>query len=307
VPLFHNLLAAADFSAPSFKAFNVACSLAGERDAALTVLHIIEPALLERAVEPGSAHAPIYQPAGGQERAVYEHLREVYVPEASLDIEYHVGEGKAAEEILRTALERHCDLIVMGTHGRKGLRRVLAGSVAESVLREAPCPVLAVRTPENPWNAPQVQTILHPVDLSDESEHALQIARALARDLGARLILLHVAPIEVLMNGTMAVGMSPHVYRDALHKLRERIDGPDLKYVVESRLERGEAGDEVIRVADETACDLIVMGTHARTRLHRMLLGSVAESVLRRARCPVLAVKTPAGAVAESQLEPIAL
>ena len=91
----------------------------------------------------------------------------------------------------------------------------------------------------------------------------------------------------------MAVPVDPREYRAALERVGQHLDGPDLKYPVETRLSRGDAADQVLRTAAEIRADLIVMGTHGRTGLGRLLLGNVAESVLPEADCPVMVVKTP--------------
>ncbi len=144
-----------------------------------------------------------------------------------------------------------------------------------------------------------IRTILYPTDFSERAEAALPLARCLARDQGARLIVLHVAPlIEVLHLEAPVTSMEPQVYREALDERRWRLEGPDLKSPVETRLRQGDAVAEILRAAEELGCDLIVMGTHGRTGLHRALMGSVAEAVLRGARCPVLTVKAPVAAAA---------
>jgi len=117
------------------------------------------------------------------------------------------------------------------------------------------------------------------------------VARSLACELGTRLIILHVAAVQVLVDGTAAAEVDPRTYREALEDVRKRLDGPDLKYPVEIRLNRGFDREEIIQVAKECGCGLIVMGTHGRTGLGRLLMGSVAESVMTRANCPVLIVK----------------
>src|SRR5262249_47963001 len=98
----------------------------------------------------------------------------------------------------------------------------------------------------------------------------------------------------------MTVPVDPGVYREALAEECQLIDGPDLKYPVETRLARGDAAEEILRAATELDCGLIVMGTHGRTGLSRLLMGSVTEYVVPRADCPVLAVKTPRGAEASA-------
>lgn len=133
--------------------------------------------------------------------------------------------------------------------------------------------------------------ILHPTDFSAGSQDAAQVARSLAREVGARLVLMHVAPLKVLMDGTVAAEMDPRYYQDALDAARASLDGPDLKYPVETRLAHGFEADGILTTAQEVRCDLIVMGTHGRNSLSRLLLGSVSESVLPKADCPVMVVK----------------
>jgi nucleotide-binding universal stress UspA family protein len=184
---------------------------------------------------------------------------------------------------------------VMGTHGRTGLRRLMAGSVASTVLAEAPCSVLALRTGQDRHNTHELRVILHPTDFSNASKAARRVARSVARDHGARLIVLHVAPVNIYLEGRLAEEFDPVHYQHSLDALRKRLEGPDLRYPVETLLTRGFDAEEILRVAQQTACDLIVMGTHGRTGLGRLLMGNTAESVLAKAECPVLVVKQTCG------------
>jgi len=137
-----------------------------------------------------------------------------------------------------------------------------------------------------------VQTILHPTDFSDCSKYALRLACALARDHGAHLVLLHVAASPLIGYPEGVVPPDPETYRDGVRELLDRVDvPPDLP--VERRLAEGDAVTEILRTAEEVGADLIAMGTHGRTGLGRLLMGSVAELVVRQASCPVLTVKTP--------------
>jgi nucleotide-binding universal stress UspA family protein len=293
---FESILFAADFSENSREAFTIACSLALEKKTKMVVLHVVEPDWIP--VEPvylGQASVQYYRegPTETRQQALERKLCEFYAPSHALDLTYEIREGEVAPEILRMAQELESSLIVMGTHGRTGLRRLLTGSVAIAVLRGAHRPVLALRAALAPRTAEPFKLILHPTDFSTGSEYALKVARSLARDLGARLALLHVAPIPVYGEGTMAAELDPEGYWETLEEIRNRVDGPDLKYQAESHLARGDATEEIIRIADELGCGLIVMGTHGRTGLGRLLMGNVAESVLPRAHCPVLVVKQP--------------
>lgn len=136
----------------------------------------------------------------------------------------------------------------------------------------------------------QLQTILHPTDFSDRSEYAFRLAGSLARDHGARLVVLHVMPPPVAYGETGFV-MELQGYRATVEKELHQVRLPDPGVHVEYRLEEGNAASLIVEVASETNCDLIVMGTHGRTGLRRLLLGSVAEKVMRKAPCPVLTVK----------------
>jgi nucleotide-binding universal stress UspA family protein len=136
-------------------------------------------------------------------------------------------------------------------------------------------------------------TILHPTDFSEHSEFAFRLACALARDYNARLVLLHVTqpPMVVYAGGPVPADMwhSPEEIKGKLHQL----EGQAHRLRVESQVMEGDPVDMILRAAEETHSDLIVMGTHGRTALVRLLLGSVAESVLRKAPCPVLTAKPP--------------
>lgn len=136
-----------------------------------------------------------------------------------------------------------------------------------------------------------LDAILHPTDFSERSESALHLACALARDYNARVVILHVKrPSPRKLDGTSLVFV-PRGYCEPLQEELQRLWVPR-GVRAELRLEEGDAADEILRVAQEINADLIVLGTRARSRLRDMLLGSVAENVVRRATCPVVSVKS---------------
>jgi len=140
-----------------------------------------------------------------------------------------------------------------------------------------------------------IQTILHPTDFSKRADYAFQLACMLARDYAARLIVVYVVqPPITVMGGMGAVPPVPeeYGYEEAEEKLR-RLQSPYASVQMKHLLREGDAADEILALAKEGPCDLIVMGTHGRTGLSRLLMGSVAEQVVRKATCPVLTVKTP--------------
>lgn len=283
---FRTILLASDFSERSREAFRVACSLADETTTRLFVLHAIEPG--HEGPEPSAEGTP----GPTRQHAHEERLRACHAPGRAVDVTYLAREGDPAELILKVSERVGADLIVLGTHGRTGLSRILAGSVAEAVMRQARCPVLALRTPESEKpRPPEITAILHPTDHSPECRGALAVARQMARDLGARLCLLHVTLPAETTPGVIPFPVNLREEHEILETLRWQVEGSDLKAPVDVMLRRGDVAGEILRAAREAACDLIVMGTHGRTGVRRILMGSVAEAVLRAAECPVLAVR----------------
>ena len=138
-----------------------------------------------------------------------------------------------------------------------------------------------------------IKTILYPTDFSEHSGYAFELACALARDYGARLIVLHVAEPPSLVYGEGLLPPDPEVLFQKAREQLNRLRVPDANVRAERRFETGDPTSEILRVAREVPADLIVMGTHGRTGMGRLLMGSVTEQVSRQAPCPVLTVKTP--------------
>jgi len=152
---------------------------------------------------------------------------------------------------------------------------------------------------------PSIQTILHPTNFSDNAWPAFQMACSLAKENKARLILLHVVlpSVDPFMTGPLPDPLQP---AESQEFLKGRFTWPqptDPAVRVEHRVAEGDAAKEILCLAQAFPCDLIVMGTHGRTGLSRFLAGSVAEEVLRKAVCPVLAAKTPLRATPPEETE----
>lgn len=149
-----------------------------------------------------------------------------------------------------------------------------------------------------------LNTILYPTDFSKPSEYAFRLACSMARDHGAKVIIMHVAPSPpTYVGGEIAVPLPPIDYKAQLWEAFRKLQATDPRareLRVETRLAEGDPAREIVAAAKETDADLVVMGTHGRTGLGRLLLGSVAELVLRKAPCPVLTVKGPVLVPAES-------
>jgi nucleotide-binding universal stress UspA family protein len=213
-----------------------------------------------------------------------------------------VGDG-----ILEAGQETGCDLIVMGTHGREGLGRLLLGSVAERVSRQANVPVMLVRDLEQSKLPFRLEHILVAVDGSPQSDLALTTANDLAARLGASLEVITVTPDIPPVYSYTAYEYAPMIdfekYQHELDAESEavlaaaltRLEGNPSKAssIRGSRIPaNGERiGDVIVKTANARKADLIVLGTHGRSGMDRLLLGSVAERVSHRASAPVLIVR----------------
>ena len=137
----------------------------------------------------------------------------------------------------------------------------------------------------------QAKKILFPTDFSHTGDAALEMATALARDTGATLLIVHVEePPTAYGGGELYYGI-PEPATEDLRKMLHKIQPADPDVPYEHRLITGEPAHAVTRLAEEEEVDMIVMGTHGRTGLSRLLMGSVAEAIVRRAKCPVLTYK----------------
>lgn len=206
--------------------------------------------------------------------------------------------GIASEQIIDTASELEADLIIVGTHGRTGLDHILLGSTAERVVKGASCPVLTVRVGRPPEAAEpiHIRRILAPIDFSDCSLDALEYTVQVAKQFAATVTLLHVMEWR-----TIGLNFSPADLAEG-QKVREQVQcriaeltdlfrsqGIEATYAI-----RGiDPVDTILDYAVDQREDLIIMGTHGRRGVSRLLVGSIAEAVLRRAPGPVLTVKSP--------------
>jgi len=186
------------------------------------------------------------------------------------------------------------DAIVMGCHGRRGFRRFMLGSVTEEVIRAGRWPVLTVRQGPTALTATSnYGRILAPVDFSVNTAPGVSIAADLARRFSVRLDLVHVIDIPVLPEFYGPV-MAPTLnLEEATNRAQERLADlaeslPDVDVHTDIRI--GGASTQILDAAED-GVDLIVLPTHGYSGWDRLLMGSVAEGVLRRADCPVLTVK----------------
>jgi len=230
-----------------------------------------------------------------------EALREVLDAHGTGDLTTAVAveTGDApAPAIRRYVGDRGIDLVVMGTHGRRGFRSLLIGSVAEEVMRETPCPVLAVRQSDPPDVPGALRRILVPLDFSPQAAGAIRTAKALARIDGGTVHLLHIVETAILPDFYYAASESlflaePEIRAEAARRL-ERLDREtdgDPPVEVEIEVIGGHAASDIGRRATEWEADLVVLPTRGHEGVERLLLGSVADKVLRTTPVPVLVLK----------------
>jgi nucleotide-binding universal stress UspA family protein len=217
----------------------------------------------------------------------------------ALKTEYSVlRDVAAAPALLQFADDEGIDLIVVGTHGRRGLRRMLMGSVAEEIVRKAPCTVLTARHHDVKLGDDFHRTILAPVDFSSHSLRALRHARAIADLFDHDLLVLHVLE-ERLHPAFYNTGMFSQYDFDPdiedrtkaeLARFYQAAGGPEVR--TDYAVRRGHAVKEIVQAARESDPSMIVMATHGLTGLDHFLMGSVAEKVVRHAESPVVTIKS---------------
>lgn len=299
-PNIREILATTDFSDESRAGVRYAVALAEKLNAAVALLHVVEPPSRFAGME---AVAIVRKDSEVAELARVQ-LKTLAERESQGDLRLtpSVRTGKPFHEITTAARERGADLIVIATHGYTGAKRVLLGSTAERVVRHAPCPVLTVPariTPKRTDATPpfKLKKILVPIDFSIISLDALSWASFLAEEFGAELILLHVSE----KFPTTDYLLVDEVFKDMSLPLAKLAEA-DLKWLAETRSKstgmnmsavvgHGMPFKEICRVARTLSADLIVLTTHGHTGLKHVWLGSTAERVVRHAHCPVLAVR----------------
>jgi nucleotide-binding universal stress UspA family protein len=280
------ILFATDGSDCAERARQYAMQLADHVDATLHVVHVEERS------------ADLSDVIEVEETDVLADLHSLDVAAAAVSAprvqERQTVHPSAAEGLLTYATEHDIRLLVLGTHGRRGLQRLVLGSVAEEVVRRSEAPVLTVGRGASA-SEPTGGRLLVPVDFSAHQDPLLAHARdwALAFDLS--LTLVHVVEGNGIPDvyGLHSNAPTPNVLadraREALAETAEELRGHGLE--VEAEIRTGHAAPNILDAADALDADLLAVATHGRSGVDRMLMGSVAEAVLRRAPCPVLTVK----------------
>jgi len=288
ISVLKTLLVPLDGSALSEQALPYATALARRVGARVVLVRAILAHTFP-GVDPTDAQIVVRKRAEADLEAVAERLGL-----AGLDVETHVYYDEALSAILDAVKARHADLIVMATHGRTGLGRWVYGSIADRVLRHAPVPVFLVpATVSCAWTSDRAPRLLVPLDGSVLAEAALAPARELATDLGGEVVLMRVVESPASLAAPDYLAAAGYDEEAELAAARGYLNG------VATALQDGGVRVEVVTsvghpptlipmVAHDRGADLIVMATHGRSGLARLVLGSVGTGVLQRSAVPVL-------------------
>jgi len=297
---FKNILCPTDLSDASVRALTYAGAFARWYEAQLTVLHVV-PTFEPITVAPDIFNGPVQLVVPMSREEIREDMRRITnrAGMESLEVILSAQDGDPARNIVDHALETAADLVVMGTHGRSGFERLLIGSVAEKVVRKAPCPVLLV-PPHLTTAVPEdvaFKHILCAMDFSPAALQALGVALDLARQADGVVTILHalewLAEEEPRENAHFNVPeYRRYLVQDAEKRVRTLIAGELRDWsAIEERVVLGRAYREILKVAAESGTDLIVMGAQGRDGLGLTLFGSTTQQVVRAATCPVLTVR----------------
>ncbi|CAG1008222.1 Universal stress protein/MSMEI_3859 [Myxococcaceae bacterium] len=294
------ILAATDFSTTAAAALRWAAELARAHRAKIVVAHALAPPIPPAASPdfislPPDFHEQYREAALRRLTADVESVRAQGVEAASdLDI------GPAAPLVLEIAQKHAADLIVVGTRGLTGFRHLVLGSTAERLVQTSTLPVLTVH-PEDAGRVRRIKTILVPTDFSDDAALAIRTAERIfgPEEDDAKIVLVHAYHLPVEFTALGAVPVAPRLFADAAEQARERLeeDAKRLRSVgvqVETIAQEGYPPLVIEEAARNANVDLIAMGTHGRTGLRHLLLGSTAERVVQHAPCPVLTIRRPA-------------
>ncbi len=297
------LLVPTDFSPHADAALSHAVSLADRFEATLHLLHVInDPRAGWYGL--GDAEVQIDRLKEITESKASERLDDMARDSAAIEVKTTVVQRlnlDVADAIQEYVTGHTIDLVVMGTHGRQGLGRLVLGSVANRLIRRTACPVMTVRRrDEETDSAPDVnyENVLAPIDFSDHSRTALRLSKEIVARYGAMQHLLFVAEKRVLptfsdtgIPGVGVVEMDPDIVANAeaaLDEFNEQVGGPAVASAV--HVEEGDVAQDIIDFAETNEVDLIVMATRGLTGIDRFVLGSNTERVVRAAPCPVLTV-----------------
>lgn len=288
--MYDTLLVPTDGSAAATTAAEQALTLAAQFDATLHAIHVVDRT--DYPVETDELAADLAERGTETVDAISERAAEQGL---ECTTEIVDTEKPVHETLIEDAIDRNVDLIVMGTHGRTGVNRLVLGSVAERTLRVSPIPVLTVHESADADQA--FERILVPTDGSNTAALAATHAIQVAAEADAALHIVHVVDLTAV-SGEYGTGRILEAMRTAgqraVDELVDQATEADIS-TVEASILSGSPSRAVVDYATDRDVDCIVMGTHGRSGLDRLLLGSVTEKVVRLAEMPVLSVSPQNG------------
>ena len=278
-----NILFATDFEVSARRALPFAVAFAKRYGAKFYAVHVIPP----EAYALASPHSVAQVLAEAGDFAGYN-LNQIISPLRThgLSCEALLGEGNVAEVIEEFVRERAADLVVVGTSSRMGMGKMFLGSVAEDLIRESQCPVLAVGPHVTTLASDGVHSILCPMDFSDASARATQFAISLADEYQAHLTLVHV------LQGQLKDSLHLASQVTKTRMLKMIADEPELPYPPEILVETGSVAERILKLASDLSTDIVVMGARGVGSFAELVshFGSIAHRVVSLAHCPVLTV-----------------
>jgi len=279
----NRILLATDFSPESLNALHSAVSLAKRYSAAIFLAHVLPSEGSTIAAEGWSLPTEAVRRSAEKSMARLEGAGEL----DSIDHEIIIRNGITWDVISQILDEKNVDLLVMGTHGDKAVRKLFLGSTAETASRHATCPVLTVGPHVELTSGERFHHILYASDFSSGSLRALTYALALAEDDRSEVTLLHVIESKPASEAEMLEWK-----REDTDRLRRMMpSGMDLAYQPEVEIEIGIPEVEIVRLADTRNAGLIVMGSHTGGAVSTHVPWTTLHHVLRNAHCPVLTVR----------------
>lgn len=297
-----NIVVPIDFSKMSIQAIKTASRLARRFAASIHLAHVRQFDYAADFVAPAPPIVPFsFMPHEQDgEPSVVKELNAVAREYGVSSAICHVLSGAPPfDEICRVAQKIPADLIVMPTHGRTGLKHVFLGSTAERIVQHSSCPVLVTRgkaLQSKNGSRVTIKTLLVPVDFSDCSREALRYAIGFANEFGAKIILLHATYLGYIYSseGTALYdvpALQESARKNAEGQMRELVRAVKFGQVkFETVLTEGSPVLDICAFAQNQDVDLIVTSTHGLTGLQHVLIGSIAEQVIRHAPCSVLVV-----------------
>lgn len=282
----HNVLIATDFSRYSSVATDFGLALAREYHARA---HVVAVLPREEFLMAGpDAYVAAKEASQRDLLELIAELRQTHSYIEGKDYDLLQLEGDVAPSILDCARQKNIDLIVVGTHGRGGLGKMLMGSVAERVFRQSPVPVLTVGP--NLHHAARnfaPRNILLPADFTPASERAARYACALAREHKAKLTMLYVLEHAEVENAADRAASLQRIEKRLAGLVGKDAAGLQLCY----RIEFGKVVPAILRTESEIEADLLVMGVRPWSGLLDLLMWPHAYEIVRKAECPVLTVR----------------